>query len=122
MKSGFSLTKSYTPKWNGNDQSAAPLTVKLNMPNVEELFDILDKLATNGVEGSVDPTKLGLKRNTQIAREAGTYLTKYVTLDNAEDFSIEDVVTYPPYFPLAVELLFALIEFAQPSEADQNSK
>lgn len=122
MKSGFSLVKSFTPTWNGNDKSASPLTVTLKMPTVEDLFDILDKLNTNGVNGEVDPTKLGIKRNTQIAKEAGSLLPTYVVLDNAEDFTIEDAVKYPPYFPLVVELLFALIQFAQPSEADENSQ
>lgn len=122
MKSGFSLSKSFTPTWNGNDKTDAPLTVTLKMPTVEDLFDILDKLNTNDVNGVVDPTKLGIKRNTQIAKEAGSLLPTYVTLNNAEDFTIEDAVKYPPYFPLVVELLFALISFAQPNEADENSQ
>jgi hypothetical protein len=63
-----------------------------------------------------------MKRNTAIATEAGEYLPKYVKLEGAEDFSIDDVIKYPPYFALAVELLFALVSFAQPNEADENSK
>jgi hypothetical protein len=118
MKSGFSLTKRFVPTWNGNiDANAADqLVAVFNMPTIKDLFDIIDVLQTNGLTDS--DIKGKLEQNAKVANEAGTYLPKYVQLQNAEDFTIEDVVKYPPYFALAVELLFALIAYAQPGEGD----
>ncbi len=124
MKSGFSLTKNYVPKWKDNDKSnaAEQLVATLSMPTVKDVFDILERLQANGVVGKADSANVGFQRASAIALEAGKYLPAYVKLVNAEDFSIEDVITYPPYFDLAVELLFALVQYAQPNEADENSK
>lgn len=123
MKAGFSLKEKYVPKWKGNDKARADeqLVAELSMPTVADLFDILERLQANGVQGEADSTQVGMKRAGSIAREAGKYLPTYVKLINAEDFSIEDVITYPPYFDLAVELLFALVQYAQPNEADEKN-
>lgn len=123
MKSGFSLTKNFVPKWKGNDalNPADQFVAKLSMPTVQDVFSILDRLAANGISGKTDSASVGFERAQAIAAEAGSYLPKYVELVNAEDFSITDVISFPPYFDLAVELLFALIAFAQPGEADEKN-
>lgn len=124
MKSGFSLTSRFVPEWNGNRElpEKDQLVAVLSMPTVQDVFAILDRFAANGVTGQVDTSvSLGMKRNTAIATEAGEYLPKYVKLEGAEDFSIDDATKYPPYFALAVELLFALVSFAQPKEADEKN-
>lgn len=124
MKSGFSLKKKFVPVWKGNDKlnAADQFVAELSMPTVQDVFSILERLQANGVNGKTDSSQVGFERASAIAVEAGQYLPKYVALTNAEDFSIGDVIQYPPYFDLAVELLFALIAFAQPNEADENSK
>lgn len=125
MKAGFSLTSRYVPDWNKNKSlpEKDQLVATLSMPTVQDVFSILDRFSANGVTGAVDTSvSLGMKRNTAIAAEAGEYLPKYVKLEGNEDFSVEDLVKYPPYFALAVELLFALVSYAQPNEADENSQ
>jgi hypothetical protein len=124
MKSGFSLKKKFVPVWKGNDKlnAADQFVAELSMPTVQDVFSILERLQANGVTGKTDSATVGFERATAIAAEAGSYLPKYVALTNAEDFSIADVIQYPPYFDLAIELLFALIAFSQPNEADENSK
>lgn len=123
MKAGFSLEQRYVPTWNGNAElnAADQMVAVLKMPTVQDLFTVIDTLSRNGVGATEDSAKLGMARNTAIANEAGTYVTKYVTLQNAEDFTLEQVVTYPPYFGLAVELLFAIIKFAQPNEDEEKN-
>ena len=122
MKAGFSLTKRYAPQFAGNKQLAAEqqLIATLKMPEVNDLFAILDRLQDAGFKQG-NEGDLSLAQATQIAKEAGQYLPKYVTLENAEDFTIKDVISFPPYFGLAVELLFALVNFAQPTETDQKN-
>ncbi len=124
MKANVSLTKRYVPKWNGNDtaNAADQLVAVLKMPVVADVFTILERLAALGFKAG-EAEKVSLDQAARIAKEAGEFVPKYITLDNAEDFGVDDVITYLPYFALATELLFALVEFAQPTEADvKNSK
>lgn len=125
MKAGFSLTKRFVPTWADNDKlnGADQCVAVLSMPTTADVFDILERLRSSGVDGKVDDQEqkaLGndIVRARTLLIEAGKYIPQYVKLENAEDFSIEDVVKYPPYYPLAVELLFALVKFSQPTEAD----
>jgi hypothetical protein len=117
MKAGFSLTKRFVPKWHDNDKADAAdqLVAVFSMPTISDVFTILDALQSSGAK---DSTKLDIQGATKIVQQAGNFLPQYVKLENAEDFSIEDVVKYPPYFPLANELLFALVAFAQPTDSD----
>ncbi len=119
MKSGFSLKKRYVPDWNKNKELpvAEQLIATLSMPEVQDVFAILDRLQAAGFKGGSDKS-VTMPQATQIAAEAGQYIPKYITLEGADDFNVADVVKYPPYFPLATELLFALVEFAQPNETD----
>lgn len=118
MKAGFSLVKKFVPKWNGNRDASEPLTVTMKMPEVGDVFSMLDVLKTQQVTTDADASSVGIERSRIIAKECGVYLPRYIELDNAEDFKIEDVVKYPPYFPLAIELLFELLAYAQPNEAE----
>jgi hypothetical protein len=120
MKAGFSLTKRFVPTFNGNASlnAADQLVAVLSMPVVEDIFAILERLSAAGVAKEDEPANISLARATNIAKEAGIYIPKYVKFENAEDFTVDDVIKYPPYFPLATELLFALVNFAQPNETD----
>jgi hypothetical protein len=119
MKAGFSLTKRFVPSFNGNKDlpTEQQLIAVLAMPEVQDVFAILERLSAAGFKAG-EASSVSMSQATQIAKEAGQFIPKYVKLDNAEDFSVGDVIKYPPYFPLATELLFALVDFAQPNEAD----
>lgn len=119
MKANFSLTKRYVPKFKDNDKldGANQLVAVLKMPEVQDVFTILDRLSNMGFKAG-ESDKVDTTQAASIAKESEAYVIKYVTLENAEDFTIADVVKYSPFFPLATELLFALVEFAQPSEDD----
>jgi hypothetical protein len=119
MRAGFSFTKKFVPTFKGNDvlPEAEQLVAELSMPNTQDLFAVLDSLNRAGFK-SGEASSLNIEQITQLAAEAGHYVPKYVKLTGAEDFSIEDVIKYPPFFNLATELLFALVKFAQPTEDD----
>lgn len=119
MKAGFSLTKRYVPTFKGNDKlsAAEQMVAVLSMPEVGEVFQILDRLQAGGFE-SGDEKKLTMTQAISLVTEAGHLVPKYVKLENAEDFTIDDVVKFPPFFQLAAELMFALVDFAQPDEDD----
>lgn len=122
MKAGFSLTKRYVPKFKGNSElpGGEQMIAVLSMPEVQDLFSILDRLSAAGFKKGTNQD-LSMSQATQIATEAGQYIPKYIKLENAEDFSVTDVIKFPPYFGLATELLFALVEFAQPNETDEKN-
>lgn len=119
MKTGLSLTKRFVPKFKGNQDLpvAEQLIATLSMPSVQDLFAILDRLSAAGFK-SGEASGVSVSQAGKIAVEAGAYIPKYVKLEGNEDFSLDDIIKYPPYFPLAVDLLFALVDFAQPTEAD----
>lgn len=119
MKAGFSLTKRYVPKFKDNDKlpGEEQMIAVLSMPTVEDVFTILDRLNDAGFKGG-DSASVSIQQSAKIAKEAGEYLPKYIKLDNAEDFTLEDAIKYPPFFALSTELLFALVNFAQPNETD----
>lgn len=120
MKANFSLTQTFVPSFNGNKDlpESAQLTATLKMPTVQDVFAILDAIQSSGVSQKADSDKLTMKQAAAIAKEAGSYIPKYVELKGNEDFSIDEVIQYPPFFALAAELLFALVQFAQPNETD----
>jgi hypothetical protein len=119
MKANISLTKRFVPKWRENDKADVneQLVATFQMPELGDVFDILDRLSALGVKNT-DAANVSLDQSRIIAREAGHYIPKYVTLAGNDDFSVNDVISYLPFFGLAVELLFALVEYAQPTEAD----
>lgn len=119
----FSLKKKYVPTFAENDKADVndQLVVTMSMPTVQDVFSIAERMQKHGVstEVTTDNKTLSMDRNISIAQECGEFLPKYIELSSgAEGFAIQDVISYPPYFPLAVELLFALLAFAQPNEAD----
>jgi hypothetical protein len=119
VKTNFSLKQLYTPEWNGNKTlpEKDQLVAVMSMPDVQDTFEIIERLQANGVTAQ-DSATVGFARARAIAAQAGEYIPKYMVLEGAENFSVEDVIKYPPYFNLAVELLFELVRFAQPSEDD----
>jgi hypothetical protein len=94
MKAGFSLTKRFVPKWRDNDKADAAdqLVAVFSMPTISDIFTILDALFNR--PGAKDSTKLQLGQANKIVKQAGNFLPQYVKLENAEDFTIEDVVKF----------------------------
>lgn len=119
MKANFSLTERFVPSFMDNATLLVneQLIAVITMPDVQDVFAILDRLQAAGLKGEKD-AKVTMEQATKIAAEAGQYVPKYVALENAEDFKIEDVVKYAPFFPLAAELLLEIVRFGQPSEDD----
>jgi hypothetical protein len=119
MKVNFSKNTHYVPEFNDNkilpivDQISAevsplPFTVFL---------DIRDVLAQSSFTRA-DLKDLTTDQLKLIVGALGKYVPAYVVLNGLEGFTVEDVVNYTPFFPLAVELLFALINASTPNEAD----
>jgi hypothetical protein len=120
MKSGFSKSVLFVPKYNGNE--ALPEADKLKaickpMSN-GDVFLLADTLSGFGVKKTEEKDKLDSTQVQSLIGSCGEFVPRYVELQGNEDFTIQDVVTYMHYFDLAVELLFKLVEISQPTKAD----
>jgi hypothetical protein len=111
MKVNWSREVKFVPKWRGNDASTEGHLVAVLKPMT--LKDVLF------LQDSIQEAKRGdTLDNAALLKACGDYLPKYVTLQGAEDFTMEDVTQYAQFFDLAIELLMKVAEISQPNEAD----
>lgn len=119
MKVSFSRAVMYVPSWNGNKDLTEDKRVRaeLKILNLGDLLNVLDALKQadfkSGSETQLNPDQMRV-----IVKEAGHYIPDHVKLENAEDFSVDDVVQYAQFFGLACELIFQLVEVSSPNKAD----
>ncbi len=124
MKVSFSLVTTYIPEWNENRElpEDEQVTVALKTLESMDMLELADALERQGVEGEVDSTKMTAKDIKALLKETGRLLPNYATVNGLEGadgpVSIEQVVTYPDFMELAVELLMELANISQPNEDD----
>ncbi len=126
MKVNFSKSQSYVPEWNGNRDLPETEQVKcsLSILDMNALMNLLDSFTAVGLTGEVDTDKVDSNKIKPVLAEFGNLLPSHVThfegLFNAsgEAITIEDLVTYPIFLNLALELLMKLSEISSPSEDD----
>lgn len=125
MKVSFSLVTTYIPEWNGNSElpEDEQITVALKTLESMDMLELADALERQSIDGEVDSTKMSAKDIKALLKETGRLLPNYATVKGLEGLdglqvSIEQVVTYPDFMELAVELLMELANISQPDEDD----
>lgn len=124
MRVKFSLITDFTPEWNGNRDLPEAEQVKATLKTLEsmDLLELADALERQGLEGEVDTAKMTSKDIKSLLLETGRLLPKYVTIEGIEGddgpITLEQIVTYPDFMELAVELLMQLANISQPTEDD----
>ncbi len=124
MKVKFSLITDFTPEWNGNRELPEAEQCKVTLKTLEsmDLLELADALERQGIEGEVDTSTMTSKDIKSLLKETGRLLPKYVTIEGIEGddgpVTLEQIVTYPDFMELAVELLMQLANISQPTEDD----
>lgn len=121
MKVKFSRAVTYTPTWEGNDGLPAveQFSVILKPMNMNDLFQTLDALGGIDESGRVKVNMQNLKPMlTELQHLLPKYVEKIAGLEDDNGVvTIEDIITYPRYVELAIELLMKLAEISNPSES-----
>ncbi len=129
MQISFSREHVYVPEWNGNNKldPAEQFTAVLKILDVGDLLFLLDAFSKAGVEGKVEVSDVGTAELRPILETVGHLLPKYVTIKNLRnkesetDIDIAQVVEFPFFMSLSVELLMKLAEVSTPSETDEKN-
>lgn len=125
MKVTFSKTVPYTPTWRGNTELPEEEQVKcvLQVLELNELLSLVDSFNQAGLEGEVDTDSVDLGTMKPIVTEFAHLLPARAEIkgvfDSAgEAVSVEDIVKYPVFLNLALEILMKLAEISSPNEDD----
>lgn len=137
MKVKFSNSIPFTPTWNGNDQLPEEDQVKsvlrpMLFDDLMSFFDAIGgakaagELKTLAADGNVEELTNKLDFG-KLIREVGNLVPKYATIENLEGLdgplSAHDIVKYPMFMGLTIELLTKLADISSPSEdAEGNSE
>ncbi len=124
MKVKFSLSSDFTPEWNKNKELPEGEQCKAVLRTLEsmDLLELADALERQGLEGEVDTSTMSTANIRSLLSETGRLLPKYVEITGIEGdegpITLEQIVTYPDFMELAVELLMQLANISQPTEDD----
>jgi hypothetical protein len=126
MQISFSVDHPYTPEWRGNNElpEGERFTATLSTLTVGDLMVLLDGFTAAGVEGTTEVSDIGPDQIKPILSQAGSLLPKYVKLhnlnrsDDGSEVTIANVVEFPYFLNLSVELLMKLAEISTPQDDD----
>jgi hypothetical protein len=124
MKVTFSLKSVYTPKWNGNKELPKKQRITADLQALEslDLLTLADALERAGFAKEDGEVELAAEQAKALLDAVGELLPKYAVLNNLEGdegpLGVEEVVKYPLFQDLALELLMALAGISQPTEDD----
>jgi hypothetical protein len=124
MKVTFSLKSVYTPKWNGNQELPKKQRVTADLQALEslDLLTLADALERAGFAKEDGEVELAAEQAKALLDAVGELLPKYAVLNNLEGdegpLGVEEIVKYPLFQDLALELLMALAGISQPTEDD----
>ena len=129
MQISFSREHVYAPEWNGNNDlpEAEQFTATLKILDVGDLLVLLDAFSKAGVEVKVEVNDVGTNELRPILETVGHLLPKYVTVKNLRnkesdiDIDVAQIVEFPYFMSLSVELLMKLAEVSTPSETDEKN-
>lgn len=123
MKFAFSKEVDYVPEWNGNDKLPAKEQVKckLTVLNMNELMTLVDAFTSAGITGELNTEDTSAMK--PILDQMGPLLPKHVEIKGLYDeggkaITMEEIVEFPIFLNLCVELLMKLSEISSPSEED----
>lgn len=126
MQISFSHTHNYVPEWRGNNTLPAgeQFSVTLTVMNVSNLMFLIDSFSEAGIDGKVEVGDFGSDQLKPLVEKIGHLLPEHaevVNLKNSEtatDITIKEVVEYPYFLNLSVELLMKLSELSTPNDDD----
>ncbi len=124
MKVKFSLLTNYVPEWNDNRELPEDEQCKAVLSALEsmDLLELADALERQAEDGEVDTATMSAADIRSLLKETGRLLPKYVQIAGIEGddgpITVEQIVTYPDFMVLAVELLMELASISQPNEED----
>lgn len=132
MKVKFSKIVAFTPEWNDNLQLPEGERVKLNLKPMkfDDLMLVMDALGgQSAVEAAREGGAEALQSRLDMAKFLGStrdILAKYASdltgLDGDDGaLTMEDVVTYPAFMGLAIEVLMKLASISTPSETTEGN-
>lgn len=123
MKFSFSKDVEYVPEWNGNDKLPAKeqIKCKLTVLNMGELMALVDAFTSAGITGEAQVQDTSTMK--PVLDQMGPLLPKHVQMtglydDSGKAITMEEIVEYPVFLNLCVELLMKLSEISSPSEED----
>jgi len=129
MKIDFSSSVPYVPEWRGNQNLPAKEQVKCDLEMLElgDLMSLVDAFSQAGIGTTAKPEEIQTGAMTPILDKFATILPKHVkNLKGLYDASgkavgIEDIIKYPVFLNLGVELLMKLAELSSPSDEDEKN-
>lgn len=128
MKIAFSKCVEYVPEWNGNRKlpPADQVRCRLNVIDMGDLFLLLDVFQKLGISGKVDTDAVTTTALTEVIREAGRMIPKYVQVENltwpdGSAVTPSDMAGLPNFLHLDAELLMKLAEISAPTDTDEKN-
>ena len=129
MQIEFSELQEYRPEWrdNRNLPPEDQIVTKLKVMDIGTLMNILDAFSKVGLQGQVDTEVIESSKMKPILAEFGQVLPNHVvefdglTTKKGDKVTVEEVVKYPVYMNLAIELLMKIVEISSPSEEDSKN-
>ena len=128
MKFEFTPASKFIPEWNGNRDlpEEEQITMIISVLEMGDLLDLMDLIESDSSEDQVDSDNLKPSTVKSIVEKAQQLLPKYITefqgLDvDSGPISLEDLVQYPQFMSLVVEITFELINISTPNEDDRKN-
>jgi len=132
MKVSFSKSVEYTPTFAGNDKLPAKQQMKAQVSPCElgDLFSIIEVFQSLGLEdpagGDIDTSKLSSSQMKGLPEMCAKVLPSTCKISNltdgdGNDLTVEDVVKYPFFLPLAMELVGMVAHISSPSDEDEGN-
>lgn len=126
MKVKFSKQVKYVPTWNGNRDlpEEERISCELTVLNMGSLMDLIDSFQSLSVDGKVDTDKVESSSMKPIIEQFGSLLPKHVVNfqglydDAGKAIEVAEIVEFPKFMHLAIELLLQLSSISSPSEDD----
>jgi hypothetical protein len=118
------LKSVYTPKWNGNTELPKKQRVTVDMQALEslDLLTLADALERAGFSKDDGEVEIAAEQAKALLEAVGDLLPKYAVINGLEGddgpLAVAEVVKYPLFQDLALEILMALAGISQPTEDD----
>lgn len=120
MKVRFTKNVEFTPVWNGNKElpDADQVKVSLKVMEFATLQQMLDDMRTlTTPEGKPDAIRLLAKSGETLA----THAAIHNLASDEGDVTIADLVKYPTFLLLGMEIMMKLVEISMPTEKDEGN-